>query len=263
MIRFMGAPAAKRGLIVAIVAGMVAGCSVADRTAAPSSTLQGQPSQPTTTLEQTPSPSVWTGLASGPFVIKGTDAPVQVTVNIASPGWEHHTGGDVEYLNKNDDGLDPPESVAATLLVWAFPARVEFNVYGDSCRTVPEMSATTPDEIAAAFAALALSDATAPVDVTVGGSAGKAITIHGPMTSELPNASPHGTLGDCEATFVVGLKTDDFEWPFGGAGGIDELTILNVGGSIVILDAVYTQATPADLVEEMRTLGESATFRLP
>jgi hypothetical protein len=263
MTRFIVAPAVKRALVVAIVTGFVAGCSVGDQTAAPSPTSQGQSPQTTATLERTPAPSVWTGLPSGPFVITGTEGPVQVTLNITSPGWKHHSGPDVEYVNKNDDGLDPPESVAATLLAWAFPAGAEFNVFVDSCRSVPGTSATTPDEIAEAFAALAVGDATAPVDNTVGGFAGKAITIHGPMKSELPNASPQRTLGDCEVEFAVGLERDDFGWPFGVAGGIDELAILNVDGSIVILDAVYTQATPADLVEEMRTLGESATFRLP
>ena len=53
-------------------------------------------------------------------------------------------------------------------------------MYGDPCQwstTIPETPATTPDEIAAAFAAQASTDATAPVDVTVGGFAGKAVTL--------------------------------------------------------------------------------------
>jgi hypothetical protein len=45
-----------------------------------------------------------------------------------------------------------------------------------------------------------------------------------------------------------------------GAGQIDELWILDVDGSIVILDATYGPAAPVDLVEELRTLAESATF---
>jgi hypothetical protein len=208
---------------------------------------------------------VWSGLAAGPFVITGTRALVQVTLDIASPGWAHHSGGDVEYVNKNDDGLDPPASVAASLLAWAFPTGAKFQVSGDTCgssaTTGGSRSAMTPDEIAAAFAELASSDASAPVDVTVGGFAGKAITIHGPMTSDLASASP-GTMGECEVPFAVGLETDDFEWPFGQAGGIDELLIVDVDGSIVILDAVYTKATPVDLLQEMRTLARSATFEV-
>jgi hypothetical protein len=45
-----------------------------------------------------------------------------------------------------------------------------------------------------------------------------------------------------------------------GPGQVDELWILDVNGSIVILDATYSPATPADLVDELRTLAESATF---
>jgi hypothetical protein len=40
-------------------------------------------------------------------------------------------------------------------------------------------------------------------------------------------------------------------------------TTAGMARSIVILDAAYSPATPADLVEELRTLAESATFELP
>ena len=39
--------------------------------------------------------------------------------------------------------------------------------------------------------------------------------------------------------------------------------ILNVDGSIVILDAGYSPATPAEDVEELQALAESATFEAP
>jgi hypothetical protein len=216
-----------------------------------------------------PSASVWTGLAAGPFVVTGGDDSAQVMLNIASPGWRHHyhSGPDVDYLNKNDDGLDPPETVGATLIAWAWPAGTGFNVYGDPCHwssSNPETPATTLDEIAAAFATLPLSDATAPVDVTVGGFTGKAITLQVPMTDGVPNASPDESFADCdEDTFAFGFKAGDNEWIGGTAGQIDELWILDVNGSIVILDAMFSLATPGDLVEETRTLAESATFELP
>lgn len=262
MFRVMIAPAWKRAMVSTIVTGIVFGCGGGGSTTAPSATPQGQPPQPSATVETTPS-SVWTGIASGPFVVTDTDDPVQITLNVSSPGWAHHSVLDFDYVNKNDDGLDPPESVAATVIAQAWPAGTMFNVYGDPCRsstTVPSTPVATPDEIAAAFAAHASSDATAPVDVIVGGFTGKAITIHVPITSAVPDASREGTSGDCEVTVAIRLASDDGEMAYGGAGRIDELLILDVDGSIVILDAFYTLETPVDLVEETRTLAGSATF---
>jgi hypothetical protein len=48
-----------------------------------------------------------------------------------------------------------------------------------------------------------------------------------------------------------------------GPGQIDELWILDVGGATVIIDAMYRADTPADVVEEMRTIARSATFEKP
>ena len=48
-----------------------------------------------------------------------------------------------------------------------------------------------------------------------------------------------------------------------GAGQVDELWILDVAGRIVILDAAYGPAVPAQLVDEMRALAASATFEVP
>jgi hypothetical protein len=230
----------------------------------------GQPTPSATiepTPEPTPSPSAWTGIPEGPFVVTGGDDPVQVTVDIASPGWRSIP--DFDAVDKDDDGLDPPEAVGVALLAWGWPAGTGFNVYGDPCHwttTIPETPATTPDEIAAAFAAQPLTDATAPVDVTVGGFAGKAVTLHVPMTFDIPGASREERFADCDQnTFAFyGLEgSSDNERNAQGAGQIDELWILDVNGSIVILDATHGPAAPAEVVEELRTLAESATFEAP
>jgi hypothetical protein len=227
-----------------------------------------EPSAADPTNEPTSSSSVWTGIPEGPFVVTGTGDPVQVTVNISSPGWFPLAG--LDAVTKDDDGLDPPESVGAALLAWAWPDGTGFNVYGDPCRwltTIPETPATTPAEIAAAFAAQASTDATAPVDVTVGGYAGKAITLHVPMSFDLPNASREEKFADCDgdAFAFYGLEGSETDHVRNaqGAGQVDELWIVDVDGSIVILDAALSPATPADLVEQVRTLAESATFEAP
>jgi hypothetical protein len=220
----------------------------------------------------TPSPSVAPpsspadgSLPEDPFVVTGADDPLQITVNIASSGWAPLR--EFDAVIKDDDGLDPPETVGVALIAWAWPAGTAFNVYGDPCQwltTIPETPATTPDEIAAAFATQASTDATAPVDVTVGGFAGKAITLHVPMSYEVPNATREEEFADCDQDVFAfyGLDGEDAEHARNaqGPGQVDELWILDVNGSIVILDATYSPATPADLVDELRTLAESATF---
>ncbi|MEO7295232.1 MAG: hypothetical protein ABIZ57_03730 [Candidatus Limnocylindria bacterium] len=227
------------------------------------------PPEPTPTSEPSaaePTRTPRVGLPEGPLVI--SDEEVRVTVDIGSPGWTSLSGR--EAISKDDDGLDAPETVGVALIAWAWPAETEFNVYGDPCQwttTIPETPATTPDEIAAGFAAQSQTDATEPVDVTVGGYAGKAVTVQTPMSYEVPNATREEEFGDCDgdAFAFYGVEGDDtsHERNSQGPGEIDELWILDVDGVIVILDAVYGPAAPAGLVEELRTLAESATFEAP
>ena len=238
----------------------------------PGGGIGGPGDEPTPTPEAsvvapTPSPTAWTGIPEGPFVVTGTDDPVQTTVNIASSGWVPLP--EFDAVSKDDDGLDAPETVGVALLAWAWPAGTGFNVYGDPClwsTTIPETPATTPDEVAAAFAAQALTDATDPVDVTVGGFAGKAVTLQVPISFDIPNATREERFAECDEAifgfYGVAGETEPAR-NAQGAGQIDELWILDVDGAIVILDAAYGPAVPADLVEELRALAESATFETP
>jgi hypothetical protein len=217
------------------------------------------------TAEPTPSASTWTGTPAGAFVVTNTaDSPVQVTVDVTSPGWLPLAG--LDALTKNDDGLDPPQTVGGVFVAWAWPAGTEFNVFGDPCQwstTMPATPATTPDEIAAALATQAETDATAPVDVTVGGYTGKAVTLHTPLSYDIPGASREEKFADCDESMFVfyGVAGDaNAGRNAQGAGQVDELWILDVEGSIVILDAAYGPAVPADLIAEMRAFAASATF---
>ena len=215
------------------------------------------------TPEPTPSPSAGAAFPR-PIVVTNTDSPVQTTVSAESPGWIPLPG--LDALSKRDDGLDPPETTGVALIAWAWPAGTGFNVYGDPCRwssTIPETLATTPEDIAAALAAQALTDATAPEDVSVGGFSGKAVTLHVPMSFALPDATREEEFAECDtATFAYyGIEGEsEVARNAQGPGQIDELWILDVNGSIVILDATYGPAAPADLVDELRALAESATF---
>jgi hypothetical protein len=221
---------------------------------------------PTPTQQETakPTPSQFAGgePSVGPFAIN--DGDLRVTVDLASRGWTADPS--LDYMHKNDDGLDAPETVGAALIAWTWPAGTGFNVYQDPCHwktTIPKNPATTPDQIAAAFATQASTAASAPVDVTVGGYAGKAVTLHVPMSFHIPDAGREEEFADCDANVFAfyGIEGEKGEARNAqGPGQIDELWILDVEGSIVILDAAFSPATPADLVEETRTLAESATF---
>lgn len=258
-------------VVLAIFLGTQVLGSPSDNIGGPDDASSSQ--QATTTPEPTPTATPWSGLSSGPFQIAGADGidnggSVKISVDIASPGWTSEPS--VDFMYKNDDGLDAPDSVGGALIGWTWPAGTGYLVYGDPCRwttTTPESPATTAADIAAAFLAQAQTAATQPVDVTVGGYAGKALTLTVPMSYEVPGATREQKFGNCdEAAFAfygvtgerAGVARDAQ-----GAGQIDELWILDVEGSIVILDATYSPATPAELVQELRALAESATFEVP
>jgi len=254
--------AAAAAVVIAVVA-----FNLLPGSPAPGGEPSASPSvEPSVAPSAEPSTTSWTGLPEGPFVVTSAGDPVQVTVSIASPGWGWVT--DFDFVNKDDDGLDAPETVGVALLAWTWPAGTGFNVYGDPCQwstTIPATPATTPDEIAAAFGAQALTDASAPVDVTVGGYAGKAVTLQVPMSyHQVPDVPREEEFADCDQNDFVFYGTDRagaaVERNAQGPGQIDELWILDVDGSIVILDASYGPAAPAELVDELRTLAESATF---
>ena len=249
---------------VAVVAVVFAGAQLFGRSN--NSPGAGNPT-PTEQATATPTPSRYAGggPAVGPFVINDGELPI--TVNIASSGWTSDSA--IDYMYKNDDGLDAPESVGTSLIAWEWPGGTGINVYRDPCRwktSIPKSPATTPDEIATAFATQASTDASAPVDVTVGGYAGKAVTLHVPISFHIPNAGREEEFADCDAnTFALyGIEGEKgVARNAQGPGQIDELLILDVEGSIVILDVAYSPATPAELVAETRTLAESATFDTP
>jgi hypothetical protein len=174
-----------------------------------------------------------------------------ITVTIPASGWTFD--GEFGAFARGVEVANLPE---ATILLWAFPPGTGFYVYGDPCQsesTTPDTPATAPDDISAALAAQALRDASEPVDVMIGGYAGKSVTLHVPDDA---------VFDDCDGgTFATyGVDGDPGARTQQGPGQIDELWILDVDGSIVVLDAMYRPDTRANLVEEMRGIAQSATF---
>ncbi len=211
----------------------------------------------------TPTASSVAGIATGRHVVLDTGAPTgatEITVTIPSPGWTALP--DFGGLIKGEDG-DPPQSA---ILFWSWPAGTGFDVFGDPCNwesTRPETPYTTVDEIAAALAAQTSRDASDPVEVTVGGYEGKHLTLHVP--DDAPTRAE--AFKDCDGMEFASYGTadapdgvDGLSRTHQGPGQVDELWILDMDGAIVIIDAMYRPDTSDELVEEMRTIAESATF---
>lgn len=222
--------------------------------------------QPTATSDVTPAPSA---PADGGLPVGAThvlwdrtqggatpDLGMQVSVTIPAAGWF----GDVEggILLKNDDDAAPD---GAGLIVFAqtndlFVGSGDVYVYGDPCHwasTKPATPVTTVDEAIAALAAQPSRDATAPVDVSYDGYAGKYITLHVPDDA---------VFSDCdEGEFRSFVEGEDSPRVHQGPGQIDLLTVLDVRGELVILDVAYYEGTPESVLDELAAIVESVTFR--
>jgi hypothetical protein len=178
---------------------------------------------------------------------------VAMTVTIPAPGWYGEPDGGI--LIKNDNP-DPPEG--SGMIVWAGVDHLY--VYGDPCdwsSTRPETPSTTVDEVVAALATQASRDASAPVDITLDGYAGKAITLHVPDDAN---------FAECDQGFFamfqegVGSGPDAISRYAQGPGQIDEVWILDVHGLMVVIDWAHFPGTPQADVDELEAIVESATF---
>lgn len=242
-------------------AAVVAVLVIGSRFISPPSSNVGAPtiSPGPTPKASSAAPSAAGGLPVGPFEIvdEGATAhPVRITVTIPASGW--NSAPEFGGLAKGEDA-DPPE---AAMLVWAWPAGTGFDVYGDPCRwasTRPATPAKTVDEIVTALTAQADRDASDPVDVTIGGHAGKSVTLHVPNEA----STRAEAFKDCDQdTFASygGVGASE-PWRYHqGPGQVDEFWILDVDGVIVIIDAMYRPDTSATLIDEMRAIAASATF---
>ena len=202
------------------------------------------------------------GLPDGPILV--FDPPAEgapsITMTISASGWTHLD--DLGALEKGESVANLPEAV---VLPDGLPPGAGLYVYGDPCQwasTTPETPATTVDEIVAALAAQASRDATEPVDVTVGGYAGKMITLHVPDDAVFSECEA-GDQGPEFGTYQLEAVQDRPSRFHQGPGQIDDFWIVDVGGSIVIIDAMYRPDTALETIDEMRALAESATFELP
>lgn len=206
---------------------------------APSATPEPSASAPA------PSASADAGLPVGSSYVLIDEGGVRGTVTVPAPEWF----GDGGILARDD--VDPPAGAGMITFTG------ELYVYADPCKwstTVPETPARTVDELVGALAAQASRDASEPVDVTVGGYAGKSITLHVPDDAR---------FSECDQGYFGSWGGPAEPTPYRfhqGPGQIDEVWILDVDGVLTVIDTAYYEGTPAAHVAQLRAIVESATF---
>jgi hypothetical protein len=175
--------------------------------------------------------------------------PIAITATVAASGW----AGDPSGGTLIKGNLDPPAPDGAGIIAFVDPG---YYVYGDPCdwsSTRPDTPSTTVDDVVAALAAQASRDASEPVDFTLDGYAGMAITLHVPEDADF-DACDEGQF----ASFAT--PTEEAARYHQAPGQIDNLWILDVDGHLVIIDWAHYDATPQAVVDELRAIVESITF---
>jgi hypothetical protein len=229
--------------ILVVGAGMLRAPAPGGVGAAPAAT----PS-PTAALTPQPSAAAAAGLPVGSSHVLVSGGGIQGTVTIPAPGWTGEGG-----ILVKDDNIDAPDG--AGMIVFTGE---DLFVYGDPCEwssTTPATPATTVDALVEALGAQASRDASAPVDVTVDGHAGKSITL---------NVPDDAVFSECDEGYFGswGVATETTPARYHqGPGQIDEVWILDVDGVLTVIDTAYYAGTPAEHVAEMRAIVESASFK--
>jgi hypothetical protein len=218
----------------------------------------GGQASPTPTVEPTatPEPTPEGLLPEGPITILDgqADDPADnippLTVTIPAPDWYGEVDGGILIKNNVHE---PPDGAGMIIFT-----RREYMVYGDACHwetTVPDAPVTTVNEFVAALSAQASRDASEPVDITLGGYAGKSITLEVPDTVDFTECDAGwGGSWDCGGDSMTPCSYHS------GAGEIDTVYILDVDGVIIAWNTKYYAGTPAEDVAELEAIVQSASF---
>lgn len=211
----------------------------------------GRGGEPSPTIETpVPSPSVAEPSADPSTAnLSLPEYPIAITATVSAADWSGDPSGGV--LIKGN--LDPPAPDGAGLITFVDSG---YYVYGDPCdwsSTRPDTPSTTVDDLIAALVAQASRDASEPADITVDGYSGTAITLHVPEDADF-TACDDGRFASWATPSEEAARYHQ------APGQIDNLWILDVEGHVVIIDWGYYEATPQDVVDELRAIVESITF---
>ncbi|HET7686310.1 MAG TPA: hypothetical protein VFM19_07910 [Candidatus Limnocylindria bacterium] len=239
---------------IVLAAAAVAAAAFIGYQALPRSGVGTNPT-PTSSPSATSSPTLAPTATAAPagLLPPGThvlwdSAGVPMTVTIPGPGWYGEPGNG--FITKDDTSGAPD---GAGIVV--FPGIGDLFVYGDPCQWTssrPDTPASTVDDFVAALAAQPSRDATQPVGITVGGYAGKSITLHVPDDA---------VFDDCQRgefrSFVAGVDAARYHQD---PGQIDEVWVVDVNGKLVVIDLGYFPGTPAADLAELRSVADSIVF---
>ena len=207
------------------------------------------------TPNPTTSPYAEGGLPEGPFLIldglddDGETVHPPLTITIPAPGWNGEESGGI--LLKDWVGAEGD----AGMIIFAQP---EYVVFDDPCDWASTSGTTvaTVDEFVAALAAQPSREASEPVDVTVGGYPGKAITLHIPDDVDVSQCD-EATFG----TWNCGSPAEPVACGFNdGVGETSTEYIFDVDGLIFAWHTDYEEGAPADAPSELDAIVQSATF---
>lgn len=218
----------------------------------------------------TPGPTDAAGLPEGSQVVLGSGYGGQgIIVTIPAPGWYRGPGGGT--LAKHRDTA-APDGAALTLFGGAHAQLQQdlqqyLYVYGHPCHwstTRPASPVTTVDEALTALTSQASRDTSVPVDVTVGGNAGKSIILHVPDDAVFSDCD-QGEFRTLIQAYEFGVITDPEVRALYAQdpGQIDKLWVLQAGLALVIIDATYYEGTPQSVVDELVAIVESARVSNP
>jgi hypothetical protein len=226
---------------IGLVAAAVAVIAVIAFNLLPGSPAPGAESSPSST--PTPEPSASAIPATSLVVADPFLAPVEVTLPIL-PGW-NGTGHLV--------GRDAPDGTDSIVAVWSAA-----NVYGDPCQwqgTLPDPPVgPTVADLATALANQPTRSATTEA-TTIGGYSGTVVHMSVPTDID---------FADCDlGQFTTWTDTGtDFSQRFQqGPGQLNDIHIIDVEGTRVIIDVGHYPSTPAADLADLEDILANVTFQ--
>ena len=201
------------------------------------------------TSSTSPTPSATPAPRSHLFVNASAEGP---SVTLLAPArWHGDPGSGILISDRTED---PPDGAGMI-----GPFYGELYVYGDPCHwstSTPASPVSTVDEFVAAITAQAGREASDPIDVTIGGYSGKSLILHVPDDADFSTCD-EGAFASWKAASDPEPGPSRYSQ---GPGQIDELWILDVDGTLAVIDGGYYAATPAEYVDELRAIVQSMTF---
>lgn len=215
---------------------------------------QASTAEPTATPEPSSS-TLESSLPEGTFALADG-----ITVTIPAPGWYGRPGNGILGNVPEEEDFGPEDA-------WMIgPFAGDIYVPADPCRwstTMPDTPATTVDEVVAALRGQASRNASEPVNITVDGYVGKSITLRVPEDANFHECDSNQVSGGAEFCTLTQDNPAVCHRYHQFPGQIDQLWIVDVNGEVAVIDATWSDATPAEARAELRAILDSMTFEGP